>query len=89
MSKQKIAKSKSSVGICPVKARIQYLDIEIGHRLRQVREGVGRTQTQVGHAIGCSFQQVQKYERGSNHISAPRLVLLAEYLNVPVEEILL
>jgi transcriptional regulator with XRE-family HTH domain len=46
---------------------------------------LGMTQTSLGEAIGLTFQQVQKYERGTNRISASRLYDLARVLDVPIE----
>lgn len=61
------------------------VDANVGLQLRRRRKELGRSQTEVGYAIGVSFQQIQKYERGSNRISASRLFDLAQMLDVPVE----
>lgn len=55
---------------------------EIGARLRACREAAGLTQQQLADAIGVTFQQLQKYERGDNRISAPRLLDLCHALSV-------
>jgi transcriptional regulator with XRE-family HTH domain len=60
------------------------VDVHVGKRFRQRRSLLGMSQTAVGDAVGLTFQQVQKYERGSNRISASRLVEFAEVLDVPV-----
>lgn len=60
------------------------IDIHIGSRLRIRRTSLFLTQERVGTALGCSFQQVQKYERGSSRIGAARLFKLARILQVPV-----
>ena len=60
-------------------------DILAGQRLRSVRIAKGLTQMAVGDAVGVTFQQVQKYERGTNRISVSMLGKLAAYLSVPVE----
>ncbi len=78
-----MAKSKSSHGRdtgfpSPV-------DVHVGARLRQRRTLLGMTQTKVGVAIGVSFQQMQKYERGANRISSSRLYDLSGMLDVPIE----
>ncbi len=77
-----MAKSKSrrgrGTGISPI-------DVHVGARLRQRRTLLGMTQTNLGNAIGLSFQQMQKYERGANRISASRLFALSRVLDVPVE----
>jgi transcriptional regulator with XRE-family HTH domain len=63
--------------------RMSDLDVQIGARVRKYRLQAKMSQKDLGSKIGCSFQQVQKYETGSNHISAPRLILTAEALGVP------
>jgi len=60
------------------------VDVHVGNRLRQRRVLLGITQTTLGKAVGLTFQQVQKYERGSNRISSSRLFKFAKVLNVPV-----
>jgi transcriptional regulator with XRE-family HTH domain len=60
------------------------VDLHVGARMRQRRALVGMSQTTLGDAVGLTFQQVQKYERGSNRISASRLVEFAKVLDVPV-----
>ena len=60
-------------------------DRKIGSRIAAVRAAQGLSQTALGHAIGVSFQQVQKYEKGRNRIGAGRLQTIADLLNVPVE----
>ena len=56
----------------------------IGQRMRQLREGVGLSQSAVGALLEVSYQQVQKYERGINRISVEKLQRLAEALRVPM-----
>lgn len=60
------------------------VDIHVGHRLRQRRTLLGMSQEKLAEAFGVSFQQVQKYERGANRISASRLHLLSKILDVPI-----
>lgn len=60
------------------------LDRLIGQNIRAHRLSSGLTQTELGRAIGISFQQVQKYEDGRNRISASRLYHVAEALGVPL-----
>jgi transcriptional regulator with XRE-family HTH domain len=60
------------------------VDVHVGTRMRQRRALLGMSQTSLGNAVGLTFQQVQKYERGSNRISASRLVEFAKVLDVPV-----
>ena len=61
------------------------VDVHAGARLKQRRKLLGITQTNLGDAIGLTFQQVQKYERGANRIGASRLLALARALDVPIE----
>src|ERR1019366_7183127 len=56
----------------------------VGSRVRLRRSLSGMSQEKLGNAIGLTFQQVQKYERGANRISASRLFQLARALEVPV-----
>jgi transcriptional regulator with XRE-family HTH domain len=58
------------------------IDVHVGARLRARRTLVGLSQTVVGDAIGITFQQLQKYEGGSNRISASRLYDLSQILDV-------
>ena len=59
-------------------------DIEIGKRVRAMRLQRGLSQTELGEHLNVSFQQVQKYERGANRISAGRLQLISDLLKVPI-----
>jgi transcriptional regulator with XRE-family HTH domain len=52
--------------------------------MRQRRSLLGMSQTAVGDAVGLTFQQIQKYERGSNRVSSSRLFEFAKVLDVPV-----
>ena len=60
------------------------LDIALGNRIRQRRKGLGVSQTTLAEAIGLTFQQVQKYERGFNRVSFSRLVDIAHALDCRV-----
>lgn len=60
------------------------IDIHVGMRLRLRRTLLGLSQEKLGEGIGLTFQQVQKYERGSNRIGASRLYDLSRILEVPV-----
>ncbi|CAE7898802.1 unnamed protein product, partial [Symbiodinium necroappetens] len=57
------------------------VDVHVGQRLRQRRTLLGMSQERLGEAIGLTFQQVQKYERGANRVSASRLYDLARVLD--------
>lgn len=59
-------------------------EVQIGHRVRALRVARRLSQAQVGQALGVSCQQVQKYEKGKNRVSAGRLQRIAEVLEVPV-----
>ena len=59
-------------------------DVHVGQRVREARLAKGMTQTDLGNALGISFQQVQKYERGANRIGSSRLFDLSRVLDVPV-----
>jgi len=59
-------------------------DVEIGRRIRALRLQRGMSQSQLAEAIGLTFQQVQKYEKGANRVSAGRLQRIADVLGVPV-----
>ena len=60
------------------------VDIEVGRRARECRTLEGMSQTAVAEKLGLTFQQLQKYERGHNRISASRLYELAQLFDVPV-----
>lgn len=58
--------------------------MEIGRRIRALRLERGLSQSNLADSIGLTFQQVQKYEKGMNRVSAGRLQRIAEMLNIPV-----
>lgn len=60
------------------------IDVHVGGRVRLRRTLLGMSQEKLGDAIGLTFQQVQKYERGANRIGASRLFDLGRVLDVPV-----
>ena len=60
------------------------MDVYVGGRLRQRRTMLGMSQEKLGEALGLTFQQVQKYERGANRIGASRLHHISEVLDVPI-----
>ncbi len=60
------------------------VDVHVGGRVRLRRTLLGLSQEKLGEAIGLTFQQVQKYERGANRIGASRLYDLSRVLDVPV-----
>ncbi len=60
------------------------IDIHVGSRVKLRRNMLGISQEKLGEALGLTFQQVQKYERGANRISASRLLEIARVLEVPI-----
>lgn len=60
------------------------IDVHVGSRVRLRRTLLGMSQEKLGEALGLTFQQIQKYERGVNRIGASRLFDLARVLDVPV-----
>ena len=60
------------------------IDIHVGQRVRLRRTLLGWSQEKLAQALGLTFQQVQKYERGANRIGASRLFDLSRVLDVPV-----
>ena len=56
----------------------------LGAKLRMRRLALGLTQTKVAQAINVTFQQIQKYEKGTNGVSSIRLLQLSNYLKVPI-----
>ncbi len=61
------------------------IDRHVGSRVRMRRLMVGMSQERLGDALGITFQQIQKYEKGANRIGASRLQHIAKILGVPVE----
>ncbi len=60
------------------------IDIHVGAKVHLRRNLFGLSQTDLGKAVGVTFQQVQKYEKGTNRISASRLFNLSRVLDVPI-----
>ncbi len=60
------------------------VDIHVGTRIRLRRKLMKMSQEKLGDQLGVTFQQVQKYERGSNRVGASRLWKLAQVLDVPI-----
>ena len=59
-------------------------NIHLGRKLRIRRLSLGLTQTKVAQAINVTFQQIQKYEKGTNGVSSNRLMQLSQFLKVPI-----
>ena len=60
------------------------IDIHVGSRVRLRRNMLGMSQEKLGEALGITFQQIQKYEKGTNRVGASRLQAISTVLNVPV-----
>ena len=56
----------------------------LGKKLRMRRLSLGLTQTKVAEAINVTFQQIQKYEKGTNGVSSARLMQISQFLKVPI-----
>ena len=59
-------------------------NMHLGKKLRLRRLSLGLTQTKVAQAINVTFQQIQKYEKGTNGVSSNRLMQLSQFLKVPI-----
>jgi transcriptional regulator with XRE-family HTH domain len=64
------------------------IDVEVGLALRRARLLRKLSQTELGNALGISFQQIQKYERGANRVSASMLVKAARFLKINASDLL-
>ncbi|MGO8090484.1 helix-turn-helix domain-containing protein [Rhizobium leguminosarum] len=60
------------------------IDVYVGNRVRVRRKTLGMTQNGLAELLGITFQQIQKYEKGTNRIGASRLQRISEILRVPV-----
>jgi transcriptional regulator with XRE-family HTH domain len=60
------------------------IDVHVGSRVRLRRNMLGMSQEKLGEALGITFQQIQKYEKGANRVGASRLQAIATVMNVPV-----
>jgi transcriptional regulator with XRE-family HTH domain len=60
------------------------IDVHVGSRIRLRRNMMGMSQEKLGELLGITFQQIQKYEKGSNRVGASRLQAISSILNVPV-----
>jgi len=63
------------------------VDVAVGERIRQLRKERRITQTDLAEAIGLTFQQIQKYEKARNRISASKLAAIAKILDVEVADL--
>jgi transcriptional regulator with XRE-family HTH domain len=58
--------------------------MHVGNRVRERRQSLGMSQTKLAEAVSLTFQQIQKYEKGTNRVGGSRLQQFANILNVPV-----
>jgi transcriptional regulator with XRE-family HTH domain len=77
-------KPRKSSGRMASKGFPNPIDVHVGQRVRQRRTLLGMSQEKLAEAIGLTFQQVQKYERGANRVGSSRLFDLARVLDVPI-----
>jgi len=70
------------------KANTHSIDKAIGGRLKMFRQRANISQTALGKHLGVSFQQVQKYENGTNRVSAATLIKISRALNISVGELM-
>jgi transcriptional regulator with XRE-family HTH domain len=61
------------------------MDVHVGSRVRLRRMVIGMSQEKLGEKMGLTFQQIQKYEKGTNRIGASRLFQLSQIMDVPVQ----
>lgn len=71
-------------GLTDKESRPSPIDTHVGARIRLRRTLLGMSQERLGEALGLTFQQVQKYERGVNRVGASRLFDLSRVLDVPI-----
>jgi transcriptional regulator with XRE-family HTH domain len=70
------------------KANTHSIDKAIGGRLKMYRQRANISQTALGKHLGVSFQQVQKYENGTNRVSAATLIKISKFLNIAISELM-
>jgi transcriptional regulator with XRE-family HTH domain len=81
---QRAANKKNEEGGLMAKKAPNPVDKHVGSRVRMRRMMLGMSQEKLGDALGLTFQQVQKYEKGTNRIGASRLQQISHILQVPV-----
>lgn len=67
------------------KKRASAIDMEVGRRIQLERKARGLSQSRLAEALGVTFQQVQKYEKGVNRVGAGRLQQIAALFDVPIQ----
>lgn len=78
------ASAGPTTGAAERESRSSPIDAHVGARIRLRRTLMGMSQERLGEALGLTFQQVQKYERGVNRVGASRLFDLSRVLDVPI-----
>jgi transcriptional regulator with XRE-family HTH domain len=68
------------------RSRNHLVDRHVGASIRARRKALGLSQAELGRRVGITFQQIQKYERGTNRVSASTLYEIAEVLSTPVPD---
>lgn len=63
------------------------VDVAVGNRVRELRTRAGLSQSDLGHSLDVSFQQVQKYEKGVNRMGASRLIQICDALKVSINDL--
>ncbi|OHV85926.1 helix-turn-helix domain-containing protein [Ensifer sp. LCM 4579] len=63
-------------------------DIRIGQRIRHFRQAQGLSQTDLASAVGVTFQQMQKYEKGTNRVSTSALILICKTLGITPNDVI-
>lgn len=76
--------ARADISASDRESRPSPIDIHVGSRIRLRRTLLGMSQERLGEALGLTFQQVQKYERGVNRVGASRLFDLSRVLDVPI-----
>src|SRR6201987_4799157 len=84
MERRKMPRGRKSSGRMASKGYPNPIDVHVGSRIRLRRTLLGLSQEKLGEAIGLTFQQVQKYERGANRVGSSRLFDLSRVLDVPI-----
>ncbi len=80
----RMSRSSETVAGPEKEGRPSPIDVHVGSRIRLRRTLLGMSQERLGEALGLTFQQVQKYERGVNRVGASRLFDLSRVLDVPI-----
>ena len=62
------------------------VDVHVGAKLRLIRNARGMSQSELGKQVGVAFQQIQKYERGDNRVSASMLFMMANALKISIAD---